>query len=269
MAKKRELSTAEGVATGAAGGAVSTAITYPMDVRVTAKQTGRLKKLQRAAEELGVRKVYYGGMGEKLIKNMLAMGLTLGTANYLKNKMTKSGSIVDGVFNRSFESLKAINVENAKRAKKGLKLIGEKPKAKKVENLDVERLGSEVKYGTLKKLGFEKVAVSSNLLVNAANNSMKRTNKLIRMAKGLSDSLPNSANFSHKIQAEGLSHRQIVRNVWGAGHRELKRSNKFKLKALDKENIPGTGFNYDTFDKRFIKLHTGKTHNLGAYIKKV
>ena len=93
MAKNRELTTtAQGLMTGAIGGAAATAGTYPMDTVITAKQVGGYEKLLRNIKEQGKLKALYPGMSGKIVKNMLTMGLTFGAANLAKDQFMKKGS---------------------------------------------------------------------------------------------------------------------------------------------------------------------------------
>lgn len=90
IAKEKKPSVAKGLAFGGLAGGAATALTYPMDVRVTASQLNKLDKLKQVVREkkgLSKLKPYYRGMGEKLGKNVLQMGLTFAIFNALKNQL--------------------------------------------------------------------------------------------------------------------------------------------------------------------------------------
>jgi len=92
----------EAALAGAVAGGVSTALVYPADTAITAKQTGNYEKLVKSISEnfldseMPLRKKVaplYAGLPEKIGKNALGMGLTLGAFNILKNFLTKEGSL--------------------------------------------------------------------------------------------------------------------------------------------------------------------------------
>jgi len=124
----RELTTTEGVATGAAGGALATLLTYPADVWITRQQGGTTKELLETIKQKGLLKPLYAGVGAKMVKNMAAMGVALGAVNMLKNQMTKKSSLRELGFEKTAASAKVIKEGLRNLRSKKIKMIRDYPK---------------------------------------------------------------------------------------------------------------------------------------------